>query len=129
MHNKRSFGTIKFTCRFGIRKACRDKDSEWKFIQWKAASTIMALALAIKNMVLNERTPTKMSKKLDEIYAPKSLTNFLYLEIDLYTFRMEEGGDLHDHINEFNSLVCQLLSVEEKVSDEEQAIALLASLP
>ena len=34
---------------------------------------------------------------------------------------MEEGGNLHDHINEFNRLVCQLLSVGEK-----QAIALLS---
>ena len=46
-----------------------------------------------------------------------------------YTLRMEEGGDLLDHINEFNRLICQLLNIGEKLSNEEQVIALLASLP
>ena len=54
---------------------------------------------------------------------------FLCLKIELYTLRMEARGNLHDHINEFNQLVCQLLNIGEKLSDEEQVITLLASLP
>ena len=50
------------------------------------------------------------------------------MKIDLFALRMEEGGHLHDHIYEFNLLVCQLLNVGEKLSDEEQVIALLAPL-
>ena len=97
------------------------KDSEWKSNQRKATSTIrLALASAIKYTVLNETTPTKMWKKLEEIYVSKSLTNRLSLKIDLYTLIIEEEGNLHDHINEFNGLVYQLLSVGEKLSDEEQ---------
>ena len=34
-----------------------------------------------------------------------------------------------DHINKFNELVCQLLNADEKISDQEQALLVLASLP
>ena len=93
------------------------KDSEWKSIQRKATSTIkLALAPTIKYTVLNETTPMEMWKKLEEIYTQKSSTNCLSLKIDLYTLRMEKEGNLH--INELNQLVCQLLSVREKLSNE-----------
>ena len=36
---------------------------------------------------------------------------------------------LQDHINKFNQLVCQLLNADEKISDQEQALLLLALLP
>ena len=57
------------------------KDSKWKSIQRKATSTIrLALAPAIKYTMLNEITPVEMWKKLEEIYASKSLTNRLSLK-------------------------------------------------
>jgi len=42
---------------------------------------------------------------------------------------MKMGGDLHDHINKFNRLVSQLLNSDDKLSDEEQVLLLLAPLP
>ena len=43
---------------------------------------------------------------------------------------MEEGDtNLQDHINKFNQLVCQLLNADEKITDQEHALLLLASLP
>ena len=73
-------------------KLAKMKDSDqWKSIQRKALSTIkLALAPAIKYIVLNETTPTEMWKKLEKIYASKSLTNHMSLKIDLYILRMEE---------------------------------------
>jgi len=41
---------------------------------------------------------------------------------------MEMEGDPHDHINKFNQLVSQLLNVDNKFSNEEQALLLLDSL-
>jgi len=49
--------------------------------------------------------------------------------MELYSSKMEEGDDHHDHINSFNQLVCQLLNADDKIDDEEQALLLLASLP
>ena len=39
------------------------------------------------------------------------------------------GGDLHDNINKFNQLVNQFLNVNDKLSNEEQTLLLLTSLP
>ena len=49
--------------------------------------------------------------------------------MELYQLKKEMEGDLHDHINKFNRLVSQLLNADDKLSDEEQALLLLASLP
>ena len=43
--------------------------------------------------------------------------------------KMDEGGNLHDHINTFKQLVCRLENTGEQVEDEEQALLLLSSLP
>ena len=67
--------------------------------------------------------------KLKSIYASKSLTNWLCLKMELYLLTMEKRGNLHDYINAFNKLVCQLLNANGKIEDEEQALLLLASLP
>ena len=77
-----------------------------------------------------ERDNTKsLIDEARDIYASKSLTNRLCLKMELYSSKMEEGDDLHDHINSFNRLVCQLLNTDNKIEDEEQALLLLASLP
>ena len=68
-------------------------------------------------------------EKLENIYTSKSLTNCLCLNMELYKLKIEMGGDLHDHINKFNRLVSQLLNADDKLSDEEQTLLLLASLP
>lgn len=106
------------------------KDDVWKMMQKKASSTIrLALASEIKYSVLKEKTPKDICDKLTSIYASKSLTNRLYMKMDLYSLKLEEGGNLHDHINSFNQLVCQLSNVDEVLKDEEQALLLMSSLP
>jgi len=89
----------------------------------------LALAPEIKHNMLKETTLKALWEKLENIYASKSLTNCLCMKIKLYQLKMEIGGDLHDYINKFNQLVSQLLNADNKLSDEEQALLLLASLP
>ena len=36
---------------------------------------------------------------------------------------------MQDHINTFNEFVCQLWNADKKLSDEEQGLLFLASLP
>lgn len=106
------------------------KDVDWAKIQKRASSTIrLALAPEIKFSVLKETTPRGIWEKLASIYASKSLTNRLFLKMDLYCLKFDEGGNLHDHINSFSQLVCRLSNVDETIKDEEQALLLLASLP
>ena len=40
----------------------------------------------------------------------------------------DEDTTMQEHINKFNKLVCQIMNVDEKLTDEEQALLLLASL-
>lgn len=42
---------------------------------------------------------------------------------------MKKGTTLHDHIDNFNQLVCQLKNADEKISDQEEALLVLASSP
>jgi len=75
----------------------------WGRMQKKAVSIIrLALAPKIKYNVLKETTPITLWTKLESIYASKSLTNRLCLKMELYSLKMEECGNLHDHINAFN---------------------------
>nr|GEV19032.1 retrovirus-related Pol polyprotein from transposon TNT 1-94 [Tanacetum cinerariifolium] len=95
----------------GIDKALEEKqpaemkDDVWKTMQKKALSTIrLALATGIKYSVLKEKTPKDIWDKLTNLYASNSLTHRLFLKMELYSLKLEEGN-------------------------EEQALLMLSSLP
>ncbi|VFQ91499.1 unnamed protein product [Cuscuta campestris] len=112
------------------KKPATIDDAKWALLQKKAVSAIrLAIAPEIKYNYLTESDPRKLLEKLQSVYASKSLTNILCLRWELYQLRMESGTLLQEHINIFNQLVCQLKNADEKISDQEQALLLLASLP
>lgn len=41
--------------------------------------------------------------------------------------RMEEGSSVTEHLNSFNTMISQLMSVEIDVTEEERCISLLCS--
>ena len=59
----------------------------------------------------------------------KSLGNKIRLKERLYTFRMAEGTPVQKHLNEFNSILFDLESLDVKFEDEDKAILLVVSLP
>jgi hypothetical protein len=59
----------------------------------------------------------------------KSLTNKIFLKRQLYSLRMKEGTKIVDHLNVFNTLICQLSSMEVKYEDEDKEVTLLCSFP
>jgi hypothetical protein len=66
---------------------------------------------------------------LGKLYQPKSLVNKCFLRKRLCNPRMRDGDSLVEHLNAFNTMVCQLVSIEIKNSDEDKCINLLFSLP
>ena len=105
-------------------------NSKWEDMKLRAASTIrLALAPEIKYDVLEENNPKNLWEKLTKTYHSKSLANKLFLKKDLFGLKMEENGDLRDHLNRFNGLINQLNNLDEKLQDEDKAILLLVSLP
>eukprot|EP00253_Pinus_taeda_P013088 PITA_13088 len=67
--------------------------------------------------------------KLVTLYQSKSLVNKLFLWKSLYNPRMKDGDSMTEHLNAFNTVVSQLLSIDIKISDEDKCISLLCSLP
>jgi hypothetical protein len=59
----------------------------------------------------------------------KALMNRIFLKRQLYSLRMKEGTKIIDHLNVFNTLICQLNSMDVKYEDEDKAVTLLCSLP
>ena len=76
-----------------------------------------------------EKTSSALWKRLETLYATKSLANRLVLKQHLFTFRMNEGELLRDHISQFITLLNDLKNVEVHIDDEDQAMLLLCSLP
>ncbi|MFQ6658686.1 hypothetical protein Gotur_027836 [Gossypium turneri] len=68
-------------------------------------------------------------KRLETLYATKSLANRLVLKQCLFTFLMNECELLRDHISLFITLLNDLKNVEVHIDDEDQAMLLLFSLP
>eukprot|EP00253_Pinus_taeda_P025775 PITA_25775 len=76
-----------------------------------------------------EATPKALWDKLGTLYQSKSLVNKLFLWKKLYNMRMKDGDSETEHLNAFNIMVSQLLSVDIKISDKDKCISFLCSLP
>ena len=66
--------------------------------------------------------------KLGTLYQSKSLVKKLFLWKNLYNLRMKDGDSMKKHINSFNIVVSQFLSIDIKILDEYKCIVLLCSL-
>ncbi|GKB63638.1 hypothetical protein Tco_0919824 [Tanacetum coccineum] len=92
-----------------------------------------ALILCLGDRVLwkvnKETTAAGIWTKLETLYMKKSLANRLYLKKKLYTFYMHIGIKQSEHIDEFHKLVGDLAAIDTAISDKDQALLLLTSLP
>ncbi|KAL5555285.1 hypothetical protein UlMin_037521 [Ulmus minor] len=91
------------------------------------------LILILSDKVLREivkcKTAAKVWLKLESLYMTKNLSNKLYLKAKFFTWKMTEGRDLQDHIDDFNKLVMDLENIGVKYENEDKALVLLHSLP
>ena len=58
----------------------------------------------------------------------KSLSNKLYLKKQLYGPHIKEGEAILEHLNFFNKVISEVLTVDVKI-DENKTLILLSSLP
>src|SRR3954468_14600789 len=110
-----------------------DEDSdEFKKTDLKERA-LSAIFMSVTDNVLREIADEESAsgawKKLESLYAGKSLTNRLYLKKKLYTLGKEEGSAVKGHLDAFNSIIMDLGNVDIKVDSEDQALILLCSLP
>ena len=89
------------------------KDEDWQKMDRKAKSSIrLCLSDLVLLNVSGEATAKDLWDKLGSLYQTKSLVNKLFLRKKLYHLRMEDGDSVTDHLNVFNTLVSQLISVD-----------------
>ena len=82
----------------------------------KAKSTIRLCVLdSVLLNVSGEATTKALWDKLGTLYQYKSLVNKLFLWKKLYNLRMKDGDSVTEHLNAFNTVVSQLLSVNIKI--------------
>ncbi|KAG8480529.1 hypothetical protein CXB51_024593 [Gossypium anomalum] len=111
--------------RFEIEKF----NGETNFNLWQVRMMAILVQTGLKKEVLMEKTSSALWKRLEILYATKSLANRLVLKQHLFTFRMNEGELLRDHISQFITLLNDLKNVEVHIDDEDQVMLLLCSLP
>ncbi|GJZ49983.1 retrovirus-related pol polyprotein from transposon TNT 1-94, partial [Tanacetum coccineum] len=66
---------------------------------------------------------------MSNMYEKPSASNKMFLIRQLVNTKRNEGASVADHVNEFNSILSRLMSVDIKFDDEVQALLLLSSLP
>jgi hypothetical protein len=102
---------------------------DWEKLDRRARSTIrLCLSDSVLLNVSGESTTKELWDKLGNLYQSKSLVNKLFLRKKLYHLRMEGGDSVTEHLNAFNTLVSQLVSVNITIAEEDKCITLLCSL-
>nr|GEZ64460.1 retrovirus-related Pol polyprotein from transposon TNT 1-94 [Tanacetum cinerariifolium] len=97
----------------------------------KKAFSALILCLGDRSYGRSPRTRLQwgFEKKLETLYMTKSLANRLYLKKKLYTFHMHPGKSLSEHTDELHKLVGDLAAIEIAISNKDQVLLLLTSLP
>lgn len=78
--------------------------------------------------VHEEISTKKLRNQLGKMYQTKYLLNHIFLSKKLYSLRMKEGGQITNHLKEFNILVAQFEFIGVKMDREEKCQILLCSL-
>jgi hypothetical protein len=102
---------------------------DWEKLDRRARSTIrLCLTDSVLLNVSGESTAKELWDKLENLYQSMSLVNKLFFRKKLYHLRMEDGDFVTEHLNVFNTLVSQLVSVNITIAKEDKCITLLCSL-
>ena len=104
-------------------------DTEWKILYRKALRTVrLCLATLVTFNILKEKEKEGLMQTLVKLYEKPSASNKVYLMKRLFNMKMLEGGSVADHLNDFNIVTSQLISLGINFDDEVRALLFLFSL-
>ncbi|KAI9181836.1 hypothetical protein LWI28_019135 [Acer negundo] len=114
-----------------VEKKPKDMSTEtWKVLDEKAMSSIeLHLSNEMICNVMKEKSAKGTWEKLEKLYMGKTLSNKLTFKDQLYGLKMEKGGDVMAHLNDFNRCISNLIWVDVKYKEDDKALFILRSLP
>lgn len=62
------------------------------------------------------------------VYEDKSIVNKIYLRTRLYNLKIKDRASIHEHLNEFNTLLNDLLGIDVKIDEEKYGNLFLCSM-
>ncbi|KAJ0085302.1 hypothetical protein Patl1_08742 [Pistacia atlantica] len=97
---------------------------EWDKMDRKAKGLIrICLEDSVLMNVMDQDTAKGLWQKLENMYLSKSLVNVLFRRKKLYNLRMHDGDSLATYLDEFNTLVNQLLAVDVQLTESEKVMS------
>ena len=116
-------------CPFLREKPITLKDEEWVLLDRQVLGVIrLTLFRSVAHNVVKEKTTTNLMKTLLGMYEKLSSNNMVHMIKKLFNLKMTENALIAQHLNKFNTITNQLLSVEIDFDDEIRALIILASL-
>ncbi|KAA0067607.1 retrotransposon protein, putative, Ty1-copia subclass [Cucumis melo var. makuwa] len=101
-------------------------ESEKRDMDEMTYSTILLyLSDEVLRLVDEATTTGELWKKLESLY----LTKFLPNKEKFFRYKMDQSKSLEENLDEFQKIIVDLSNIGEKMSDENQAVILLNSLP
>ena len=115
----------------GDKEFPEDMSAKYKRDAMELAFSLLILNLAdnVLRQIDDEETTAKVWLKLESLYMTKNLSNKIYLKEQLFGFKMDPVKSLEENLDDFNIITIGLANIDERISDENQAIILLNSLP
>ena len=97
----------------------------------KKAKNIICMSLGnlVLGKVMKETTVLGVWKALERDYQTKTLPNRIYMKQRFASFKMDDHKSIEENLDIFLKLVSDLASLNINISDEDQAIQVLSSLP
>jgi len=83
----------------------------------------------LKYDVMNETSAKSIWEILTSKYLTKIVENCLHLKRRLYHFQLKGGISNSDHIDNYTTLLTDLINLDVVIEDEDKVLILLSSLP
>jgi hypothetical protein len=105
-------------------------DEDWDILDRKALGSIcLCLAPSVAFNISTKKTTKDLTSNMAKLYEKPSASNKVFLMKHLFNLKMIEGVSLVDHLNEFNTISSQFISLDIKFDEEVRALLILCSFP
>jgi len=83
----------------------------------------------IKYHVPHETSARQLWEILEKKYLTKSIETRLQLKSKFYSFQMQRGCSINEHLNRYTMLLTDLVNVDVEIDEKDKTVILLNSLP